>query len=108
LPWAGKRQIIKDTNGFLVGAVAHSAGFQDRYGVPLVSNAIRRAFPQLRHEFAGGGSTRKRLKDAPRHQRLETRNRQAAHLGLVPAGAPHQLWELLGCGSSTMRRGQKM
>jgi transposase len=59
-----KRHIIIDTNGFLVGAVVHSAGVQDRDGAPLVLKAIRRAFPWLRHVFADGGYAGKKLKAA--------------------------------------------
>jgi transposase len=59
-----KRHIITDTNGFLVGAVVHSAGVQDRDGAALVFKAIRRAFPWLRHVFADGGYAGKKLRTA--------------------------------------------
>lgn len=59
-----KRHIITDTNGFLVGAVVHSAGVQDRDGAPMVFKAIRRAFPWLRHVFADGGYAGKKLRAA--------------------------------------------
>jgi transposase len=47
-----KRHIITDTAGFLLGAVVHPADIQDRDGAPMVIDAIRRAFPWLRHLFA--------------------------------------------------------
>lgn len=59
-----KRHIITDTNGFLVGAVVHSAGVQDRDGAPMVLKAIRWAFPWLRHVFADGGYAGKKLRAA--------------------------------------------
>lgn len=50
-----KRHIITDTQGFLVGAVVHTADIQDRDGAPDVLKSIRYRFPYLRHIFADGG-----------------------------------------------------
>jgi len=47
-----KRHILTDTEGFLVGAVIHAAGIQDRDGAPDVLSSIRHRFPWLRHVFA--------------------------------------------------------
>jgi putative transposase len=47
-----KRHILTDTQGFLVGAVVHTADVQDRDGAPDVLAAIRHSFPWLRHVFA--------------------------------------------------------
>jgi transposase len=59
-----KRHIITDTNGFLVGAVVHTADIQDRDGAPDVLASIRRSFPWLRHVFADGGYAGEKLKAA--------------------------------------------
>jgi transposase len=40
-----KRHIVTDTSGFLVGAIVHEAGIQDRDGAPDVLACIRSAFP---------------------------------------------------------------
>lgn len=47
-----KRHILTDTAGLLVGAIVHAADIQDRDGAPFLLNAIRFAFPWLRHVFA--------------------------------------------------------
>jgi putative transposase len=59
-----KRHIITDTQGFMVGAVIHAANVQDRDGAPGVLAAIRHRYPWLRHVFADGGYTGKKLKAA--------------------------------------------
>jgi hypothetical protein len=41
--------------GFLVGAIAHTADIQDRDGAPDVFASIRYSFAWLRHVFADGG-----------------------------------------------------
>jgi len=58
-----KRHIITDTQGFLVGAVIHTADVQDRDGAPLVLARIRHRFPWLRHVFADGGYAGDKLRD---------------------------------------------
>src|ERR1700761_2705076 len=50
-----KRHIVTDATGHLVGLAVHSAGTQDRDGVPAVLTAIGRLYPWLRHIFADGG-----------------------------------------------------
>jgi Transposase DDE domain len=50
-----KRHILTDTNGFLVTAIVHSAGVQDRDGSSAVLAEARDQFPWLRHIFADGG-----------------------------------------------------
>ena len=59
-----KRHILTYTGGLLVGAVVHSAGIQARDGAPVVLNAIRSAFPWLRHVFADGGYAGTKLRGA--------------------------------------------
>ena len=51
-----KRHIITDTQGFLVGAIVHTADIQDRDGAVDVLASIRYRFPWLRHVFADGGA----------------------------------------------------
>jgi putative transposase len=48
----GKRHIVTDTTGVMVGAAVHPADVQDRDGAPLVVEAIHDLFPWLRHRFA--------------------------------------------------------
>ena len=43
-----KRHIVTDTQGFLVGAIVHTANVQDRDGAPDVLASIRHNFPWLR------------------------------------------------------------
>jgi putative transposase len=59
-----KRHILTDTQGFLVGAVIHTADIQDRDGAPDVLARIRHSFPWLRHVFADGGYAGEKLKNA--------------------------------------------
>ena len=59
-----KRHIVTDTQGFLVGAVVHAAGIQDRDGAPDVLASIRHSFPWLRHIFADGGYAGDKLRSA--------------------------------------------
>jgi putative transposase len=59
-----KRHIVTDTQGFLVGAVVHTADVQDRDGAPTVLAAIRHRFPWLRHLFADGGYAGEKLEAA--------------------------------------------
>jgi hypothetical protein len=47
-----KRHIVTDTQGNLVGLLAHEAGVQDRDGAPRVFTSIRALYPWLRHVFA--------------------------------------------------------
>ena len=61
-----KRHILTDTEGFLVGAIVHTADIQDRDGAVDVLAAIRFSFPWLRHVFADGGYAGDKLKDALR------------------------------------------
>ena len=60
-----KRHLAVDTMGLLVGAIVHSANVQDRDGAPHLLQAIRYAFPWLRHVFAdsayAGGKLRAAL-----------------------------------------------
>jgi hypothetical protein len=50
-----KRHIGADTQGNLVGLVAHEADIQDRDGAPSVPASIRSLNPPLRRVFADGG-----------------------------------------------------
>ena len=59
-----KRHIITDTQGFLVGAIVHTADIQDRDGAPDVLASIRHRFPWLRHVFADGGYAGDKLRAA--------------------------------------------
>lgn len=59
-----KRHILTDTGGLLVTAVVHSADIQDRDGAPSLLDSIRQSFPWLRHVFADGGYSGKKLNDA--------------------------------------------
>jgi transposase len=59
-----KRHIVTDTQGFLVGAVVHTADVQDRDGAPDVLASIRHSFPWLRHVFADGGYAGDKLRKA--------------------------------------------
>ncbi len=68
-----KRHIITDTQGFVVGAIVHTADIQDRDGAPDVLASIRYGLPPfgrclrppwLRHVFADGGYAGKKLKGA--------------------------------------------
>ena len=59
-----KRHIVADTQGFLVGAVVHTADIQDRDGAPDVLASIRHSFPWLRHVFADGGYAGDKLRAA--------------------------------------------
>ena len=60
-----KRHLAVDTMGLLVGAIVHSANVQDCDGAPRLLQAIRHAFPWLRHVFAdsayAGGKLRAAL-----------------------------------------------
>jgi len=59
-----RRHILTDTCGFLIFILVHTADIQDRDGAPDVLKAIRFRFPWLRHVFADGGYTGRKLKDA--------------------------------------------
>lgn len=59
-----KRHIVTDTQGFLVGAIVHTADIQDRDGAPDVLKSIRSLYPWLRHVFADGGYAGQKLKTA--------------------------------------------
>ena len=59
-----KRHILTDTQGFLVGAIVHTADIQDRDGAPDVLASIRYRFPWLRHVFADGGYAGDKLRAA--------------------------------------------
>jgi putative transposase len=59
-----KRHILTDTQGFLVGAIVHTADIQDRDGAPDLLASIRHSFPWLRHVFADGGYAGEKLRDA--------------------------------------------
>jgi transposase len=48
----GKRHIVTDTSGLLVGVAVHPADIQDRDGAGIVIQAIHNLFPWLRHLFA--------------------------------------------------------
>ena len=50
-----KHHILTDTQGYLGGAIIHTADIQDRDGAPDVLAHIRHSFPWLRHVFADGG-----------------------------------------------------
>ena len=56
-----KRHILTDTQGYLVGAIIHTADIQGRDGAPDVLAHIRHSFPWLRHVFADGGYAGKKL-----------------------------------------------
>jgi transposase len=59
-----KRHIITDTQGFLMGAIIHAADIWDRDGATRVLLSICHRYPWLRHVFADGGYTGKKLKSA--------------------------------------------
>ena len=59
-----KRHIITDTSGHLIGVQVHAADVQDRDGAPDLLASIRHLFPWLRHVFADGASTGKKLETA--------------------------------------------
>lgn len=59
-----KRHIVTDTGGLLVAAQIHSADIQDRDGAPPLLQAIRSAFPWLRHLFADGAYAGDKLESA--------------------------------------------
>jgi transposase len=59
-----KRHILTDTIGLLVGAVVHPADVQDRDGAPRLLQAVRSAFPWLRHVFADSAYAGGKLKSA--------------------------------------------
>jgi|GEM_PF-268940 len=59
-----KRHILTDTQGLLVGAIVHTADFQDRDGAPDILASIRHSFPWLRHVFADGGYAGEKLRAA--------------------------------------------
>lgn len=62
-----KRHIVVDTVGLLVGAIEHPANVQDRDGTPWLLQAIRHAFPWLRHVFADSACAGGKLKAALAH-----------------------------------------
>jgi transposase len=59
-----KRHILTDTQGFLVGAIVHTADIKERNGAPDVLASIRHSFPWLRHVFADGGYAVDKLRAA--------------------------------------------
>jgi putative transposase len=62
----GKRHIVTDTTGLLVGAAVHPADIQDRDGAVLVVDAIHDLFPWLRHLFADSADAGEKLLGALR------------------------------------------
>jgi len=60
----GKRHIVVDTLGPMVGLMVHSADIQDRDGAPAVLRTILKRWPWLRHIFADGGYAGPKLKGA--------------------------------------------
>ena len=81
-----KRHIITDTSGHLIGAVVHPADVQDRDGAPLMIEAIRHAFPWLRHLFADAAYAGDKLEAALRkfgHWTIEIVRRVDAAKGFV-------------------------
>ena len=56
-----KRHILTNTQGYLVGAIIHTADIQDPDGAPDLLAHIRHSFPWLRHVFADGGYAGKKL-----------------------------------------------
>jgi transposase len=61
---AGKRHIVTDRVGVLVGLGVHSAAIQDRDGAPNVLDAIAKRYSILRHVFADGGYAGTKLGEA--------------------------------------------
>jgi transposase len=59
-----KRHILVDTEGNLLGAIAHGADVQDRDGAPSVLASTRSLYPWLRHVFADGGYAGDKLRNA--------------------------------------------
>jgi transposase len=59
-----KRHILTDTIGLPVGMIVHPANIQDRDGAPLLLEAIRSAFPWLRHVFADAAYAGEKLRTA--------------------------------------------
>jgi len=59
-----KRHILTDTDGNLLGLVAHTADIQDRDGAPNVIVQACESFPTLSHVFADGGYAGDKLKEA--------------------------------------------
>lgn len=57
-----KRHIITDTLGLMLFVIVHAADIQDRDGAPNLVKTIRHRFPLLRHIFADGAYSRKKLK----------------------------------------------
>jgi putative transposase len=47
-----KRHIVTDTEGFLLAIAVHQANIQDPHGAVPVLRSLRRAFPDLAHNFA--------------------------------------------------------
>lgn len=59
-----KRHIVTDTVGHLIGLQVHPADIQDRDGAVSVLASIRWLTPWLRHVFADGGYSGKKLRQA--------------------------------------------
>jgi len=47
-----KRHIVTDTEGWLLGALVHTANIQDNHGAVPVLRSLGQRFPKLRHIFA--------------------------------------------------------
>jgi len=81
------RHILTDTIGLLVAAIVHPADVQDRDGAPRLLNALRGAFPCLRHIFAdgayGGGKLQAALATLGKWTTLEIVKRSDAARGFV-------------------------
>jgi putative transposase len=52
-----KRHIVVDTQGLVLKAKVHSAGIQDRAGVPALLADVRQLFPRLAHVWVDQGYT---------------------------------------------------
>jgi transposase len=61
-----KRHIVIDTQGNLVGLVAHEADIKDLDGAPRILDSIPALYPWLRHIFGDGGYAGDKLRAAPK------------------------------------------
>jgi transposase len=50
--WGRKRQVLVDTQGFLLAVWVHAANLVDRVGAPLLLRSLVGRFPRLCHLFA--------------------------------------------------------
>lgn len=65
-----KRQLLVDTEGFLLRVKAHAADIQDRAAVPLILSGVNRAFPSLRRIWADSAYNGKGIQWAKEHTLL--------------------------------------